>query len=146
MIDGLVAKRISDPSAQGPLEIELTVTDPGQSALDGQSDQAPAYFTLSVILVIGPPDPNALSYLLPRRLFDRDAPIHVGALAFEPQGLDEPDEPDEPDGQMDLTEPILEILEVMAPGDRVVFLCQDVATLNEACLTLGLTPPEIGIE
>ncbi len=78
MIDGLVAKRISDPSAQGPLEIELTVTDPGQSALDGQNDQAPAYFTLSVILVIGPPDPNALSYLLPRRLFDRDAPIHVG--------------------------------------------------------------------
>ena len=140
MIDGLVAKRISDPSAQGPLEIELTVTDPGQSALDGQSDQAPAYFTLSVILVIGPPDPNALSYLLPRRLFDRDAPIHVGALAFEPKELDEPD------GQLDLTEPILEILEVMAPGDRVVFLCQDVATLNEACLTLGLTPPEIGIE
>jgi len=125
MIDGLVAKRISDPSAQGPLEIELTVTDPGQSALDGQSDQAPAYFTLSVILVIGPPDPNALSYLLPRRLFDRDAPIHVGALTCEPHA------PDGPDGKMDLTEPILEILEVMAPGDRVVFLCQDVATLNE---------------
>jgi hypothetical protein len=134
MMDGLIAKQISDSGIQGPLEIELMVTDPGQSGLDGQDLQAPGCFTLSVVLVLGPPDPNVLAYLLPRQFFKQDVPIHVGALAV---GADD---------QSDLSEPILDIIEVMAPGDRVVFLCQDVATLNEACLTLGLNPPETGTD
>jgi len=132
MIDGLTAKYVNVPGAtdlQHLIEIELTITDPGQSVTDGQSAPEPADYTLSVVLVVGPADPNALSYLLPRRLFEQNTPIHVSALSL---GADD---------QLDLSEPMLEIIEVMTPGDRVVFLCHDMATLNEACLTVGLNPP-----
>lgn len=139
MIDGLIAKRISPPGAQGPLEIELTVQD----SIEATSSEAA--FTLTVVLVIGPPDPNALAYLLPRSLFERGAPVHVGALAFD-ENLDTnvPDYADS-DSSGQLVDPMLEILEVMAPGDMAVFLCQDAATLTQACLTLGLSPPAHGV-
>jgi len=132
MIDGLTAKYVNVSGAtdlQRLIEIELTITDPEQSTMDGQEAPEPADYTLSVVLVIGPADPNALSYLLPRRLFEQNIPIHVGALSLGP------------DDQLDLSEPMLEIIEVMAPVDRVVFLCRDMATLNAACLTIGLNPP-----
>jgi len=117
MIEGLTPRLISNTQHPGLVEIELTVSDPGDPAL---SEQA---FALTVLLVIGPPDPNALAYLVPRAVFERELPVHVGTL----------------DGQDDQTEQMLEILEVMAPSDIVVFLCETDQTVKAACETLGLS-------
>lgn len=105
MIDGLAAVWVSD--SETIKEIELY--DP--SAPDEESS-----LNLTAILVIGPPDPNALSYLVPRAVFERGHPVHVGALA----------------GTADVEAAMLEILEVMDTRDIVVFLCEDQATLNAA--------------
>lgn len=145
MIDGLIPTLISPPGSDGPLEIELTIADLGEAAPSGAAQPC----TLTVLLVIGPPDPNALSYLLPRHLFERGAPVHVGALAIDTDektdGANYPAHFPIEDTAGTLLEPMLEILEVMAPGDMVVFLCQDVASLTQACQTLGLNPPAFGV-
>lgn len=103
MIEGLNATWVSDSDSLK--EIELT----------DASTQAPQ-LVLTALLVVGPPDPNALSYLVPRAVFERGHPVHVGAL----------------DAQSDLLEGLLEILEVMNPHDIVVFICESDTTLNAA--------------
>lgn len=100
MIDGFTASRI-EGLPDHLLEVRLTQTDP-------EPGEAPA--SLTVILVEGPPDPNALSYLIPRSVFERQHPVHVGAL-----------------GQSDenLLYAMYELLEVMNADDVAVFLCED---------------------
>jgi hypothetical protein len=105
MIDGLTATWVSRTDAL--TEIELT--DPTAPDLDSQ-------LRLRLILVVGPPDPNALSYLVPREVFERGQPVHVGALSAD----------------RDLLGGMLEILEVMNPQDVVVFICDTDSTLNAA--------------
>jgi len=105
MIDGLTATWVTQSDALK--EIELA--DPTAPDLESQ-------LVLSVVLVVGPPDPNALSYLVPRAVFERDAPVHVGALSAD----------------MDIQDGLLEILEVMNPHDIVVFICDSADTLNAA--------------
>lgn len=116
MIEGLTPRMVANAEQPGLVEIELTVSDPGNPELI-----TPA-FTLTVLLVVGPPDPNALAYLVPRTVFERGAPVHVGAL----------------EGVGDQTESLLEILEVMAPADIVVFLCETDETIKAARQSLGL--------
>lgn len=103
MIEGLRASWVSQTEALK--EILL---------LDSTAPDEDSAMSLTVIVVVGPPDPNALSYLVPRAVFERGLPVHVGAL-----GSDE-----------DLVAGMLEILEVMNQHDIVVFLCQDQATLD----------------
>lgn len=105
MIDGLDATWVSQTEAL--TEIELS--DPTAPDLESQ-------LRLRLVLVVGPPDPNALSYLVPREVFERDRPVHVGALSAE----------------MDLEAGMLDILEVMNPDDIVVFICDTDATLSAA--------------
>lgn len=105
MIDGLAATWVSHTDVL--TEIELT--DP--TAPDPNSQ-----LSLRVILVVGPPDPNALSYLVPRAVFERGQPVHVGALSA--------------DG--DVLAGMLDILEMMNPHDIVVFICDSDQTLNAA--------------
>lgn len=116
MIEGLTPRLISDAETPGLVEIELTVSDLGSP------EPAFAVFTLTVLLVVGPPDPNALAYLVPRAIFERQAPVHVGAL----------------EGTKDQTDALLEILEVMAPADIAVFLCESTLTVKSAKQALGL--------
>ena len=104
MIDGLAATWVADTDELK--EIELTANS------EAEADQ----LVLTTVLVVGPPDPNALSYLVPRAVFERGHPVHVGAL----------------DLQGDLLEGMLEILEVMNPHDIVVFICGSNDTLNAA--------------
>jgi hypothetical protein len=113
MIEGLSAKVIS----QDDTLVEISLLAQGEpDALETLS--------MTLILVVGPPDPNALSYLVPRAIFARGHPVHVGALSFED----------------DHAERLLEILEVMDPDDIAVFLCEDANTISLAATCLGLTP------
>ena len=109
MIEGLAATWVSD--ADELKEIELKADS------EAKADQ----LVLTTVLVVGPPDPNALSYLVPRAVFERGHPVHVGAL----------------DLQGDLLDGMLEILEVMNPHDIVVFICDSNDTLNAAIDLLG---------
>ena len=104
MIDGLAATWVADTDELK--EIELTANS------EAEADQ----LILTTVLVVGPPDPNALSYLVPRAVFERGHPVHVGAL----------------DLKGDLLEGMLEILEVMNPHDIVVFICDSNDTLTAA--------------
>ena len=110
MIAGLDARWIED--SESLQEIELS--DP--SAIDESSQ-----LTLTVILVVGPPDPNALSYLVPRYVFERGTDVHVGALS----------------ANQNLEQGIIEILEVMNPQDIVVFLCETELVKTEAIRAFG---------
>jgi hypothetical protein len=105
MIEGLSARWVSQ--SDDLKEIELS--DP--STPDAQSQ-----LVLTTILVVGPPDPNALSYLVPRAVFERGQPVHVGALNQD----------------TDLTESLLDILEVMNPHEIAVFICDSNDTLSAA--------------
>ena len=105
MIDGLNATWVSQ--TESLKEIELS--DPTAPDLESQ-------LVLRLVLVVGPPDPNALSYLVPREVFERGHPVHVGALSAD----------------TDLQAGMLEILEVMNPHDVVVFICDTDATLSAA--------------
>lgn len=109
MIDGLAARWI-----QNSVEIKEIELIDQSSAGDEPS------LILTVVLVVGPPDPNALSYLVPRAVFERDHPVHVGALSED----------------QDITEGMLEILEVMGSEDIVVFICQNDGVLEQAVTTL----------
>jgi hypothetical protein len=116
MIEGLTPRLVLNAELPDLVEIELTVAD--------LTNTQPSHevFTLTVLLLVGPPDPNALVYLVPRAVFERGAPVHVGALT----------------GEEDQTEALLEILEVMAPSDIVVFLCESTLTVTAARHSLGL--------
>ena len=118
MIDGLQATWVigsantnEDHAADSQPDtlVEIALTDPTAPDLASQ-------LTLTVILVVGPPDPNALSYLVPRSVFERGSPVHVGALAADTDPL----------------EGMLDILEVMNPHDIVVFICDSDSTLSAA--------------
>jgi hypothetical protein len=119
MIEGLTPRLVPNAELPDWVEIELTVAD--------LSNEDPSHevFTLTVLLLVGPPDPNALVYLVPRAVFERGSPVHVGALT----------------GVEDQTEALLEILEVMAPSDIVVFLCESTQTVTAARQALGLASP-----
>lgn len=119
MIEGLTPRLVPNAELPDLVEIALTVAD------NTNPEPSLEVFTLTVLLLVGPPDPNALVYLVPRAVFERGAPVHVGALA----------------GVEDQTEALLEILEVMAPSDIVVFLCESTLTVKAACQSLGLTWP-----
>jgi hypothetical protein len=129
MIEGLIATWVTDTDAFKELELR----DPNAADVEPASDEpsdplSDAGLVLRAILVVGPPDPNALSYLVPRSVFERGHPVHVGALAID-EAL--------PDGG--LLEAVLDILEVMNPHDIVVFLCDTAQTLNAA---VDLMAPE----
>ena len=110
MIDGLQATWVTgSANSQPDTLVEIALSDPTAPDLESQ-------LTLTVILVVGPPDPNALSYLVPRSVFERGSPVHVGALAAD----------------ADLLDGMLEILEVMNPDDIVVFICDSESTLSAA--------------
>lgn len=119
MIEGLTPRLVPNAELPDLVEIALTVA--------GNTNPEPSLevFTLTVLLLVGPPDPNALVYLVPRAVFERGAPVHVGALT----------------GVEDQTEALLEILEVMSPSDIVVFLCESTLTVTAACQSLGLVWP-----
>jgi hypothetical protein len=119
MIEGLTPRLVLNAELPDLVEIELTVAD--------LTNTEPSHdvFTLTVLLLVGPPDPNALVYLVPRAVFERGAPVHVGALT----------------GEADQTEALLEILEVMAPSDIVVFLCESTLTVTAARQSLGVASP-----
>jgi hypothetical protein len=112
MLDGLVARQIQ--GTDGYTEFELS--DPTAPDLGSQ-------LVLTIILVIGPPDPNALTYLVPRAVFERGHPVHVGALA----------------ANEDIAGAMLEILEVMNPHDIAIFLCADSETVQRCLLALEPT-------
>lgn len=116
MIEGLTPRLVLNAELPDLVEIELTVADLTNP------ESSHDVFTLTVLLLVGPPDPNALVYLVPRAVFERGAPVHVGALA----------------GVEDQTEALLEILELMAPSDIVVFLCESTLTVTAARQSLGL--------
>ena len=118
MIDGLQATWITgstNTSADHAVSyepdtlVEIELCDPTAPDLESQ-------LTLTLILVVGPPDPNALSYLVPRSVFERGSPVHVGSL----------------DADTDLLAGMLDILEVMNPNDIVVFICDSDNTLSAA--------------
>lgn len=127
MIEGLTATWVSDTASLK--EIELRQTMPADETLgDSTADEA---LVLTVILVVGPPDPNALSYLVPRSVFERGLPVHVGALSSPAQEDQQGDHPEsEPDSA--LLDSMLDILEVMNPQDIVVFICDTADTLDAA--------------
>lgn len=127
MIEGLTATWVSDTASLK--EIELRQTMPADETLgDSTADEA---LVLTVILVVGPPDPNALSYLVPRSVFERGLPVHVGALSSPAQEDQQRDHPEsEPDSA--LLDSMLDILEVMNPQDIVVFICDTADTLDAA--------------
>lgn len=127
MIEGLTATWVSDTASLK--EIELRQTMPADETLgDSTADEA---LVLTVILVVGPPDPNALSYLVPRSVFERGLPVHVGALSSPAQEDQQGDYPEsEPDSA--LLDSMLDILEVMNPQDIVVFICDTADTLDAA--------------
>ncbi|AWB32863.1 hypothetical protein [Orrella marina] len=106
MIDGFTAARI-DGLPEHLLEVQLTQTDPepGEEAA-----------SLTVILAEGPPDPNALSYLIPRSVFEREHPVHVGALGHSDENL---------------LYAMYELLEVMNADDVAVFLCEDAKIVEQ---------------
>jgi hypothetical protein len=117
MIEGITAKLVTQQDTEQSTQAaapngltELALTD--NSGL----------LALSVFLVVGPPDPNALSYLVPRAVFERGAPVHVGALSNDDTLLDG----------------LLEILEVMDTGDVAVFLCENTDTIKAARVALGV--------
>lgn len=113
MIDGLTVTRLE----QTDLLTEVSLAASGGS--DGDESLA-----LTVVLVVGPADPNALAYLVPRAVFARGHPVHVGALLQTD----------------DHAERMLEILEVMDANDIVVFLCENPQTITTALDCLGATP------
>jgi hypothetical protein len=112
MIEGITARLLTSKEPHDTSLTQLALTD--DSGL----------LALSVFLVVGPPDPNALSYLLPRSVFERGAPVHVGALSQDD----------------DLIERLLEILEVMDTGDVAVFLCDTAETLSATLEALAVDP------
>lgn len=107
MIDGFTSSRI-EGLPDHLLEVRLTQTEP-------LPDEPAA--SLTVILAEGPPDPNALSYLIPRHVFERGHAVHVGALGH---------------GDENLLYAMYELLEVMNADDIAVFLCEDGEILNQA--------------
>lgn len=115
MIDGLTATWVSNTDTLKEIELRQTVPQ------DPSDDEG---LVLSVILAVGPPDPNALSYLVPRAVFERDLPVHVGALAAPA--------PDAESQGNELLDAMLDILEVMNPHDIVVFICDTPETLAAA--------------
>ncbi|MCD8494469.1 MAG: hypothetical protein LRY53_10095 [Burkholderiaceae bacterium] len=115
MIDGLTATWASNTDTLKEIELR-------QTASETRSDDEA--LVLSVILVVGPPDPNALSYLVPRAVFERGLPVHVGAL-LSPA-------PNAEDQGNELLDAMLDILEVMNPHDIVVFICDTPETLAAA--------------
>ncbi len=128
MIEGLTATWVSN--TESLKEIELKQTLPAAQDSDfGEEDQS---LVLTVILVVGPPDPNALSYLVPRSVFERGLPVHVGALSFttDDQAVEQTAglEPNE----QQLLDAMLDILEVMNPHDIVVFICDTPQTVEAA--------------
>ncbi len=107
MIDGFTSTFI-EGLPEHLLEVRLTQTE-------GFDGEPPA--NLTVILVVGPADPNALSYLVPRSVFERELPVHVGALGHEDESL---------------LHSMYDVLEVMNADDIVVFLCEDDKIMNQA--------------
>ncbi|MFW8565938.1 hypothetical protein [Orrella sp. 11846] len=67
-------------------------------------------FSVTIILVVGPPDPGLLPELIPEEIFERGHPIHVGALSS--------DDPTPLHTMFDL-------IELMNDEEIVVFLCED---------------------
>ncbi|UOD49757.1 hypothetical protein [Orrella daihaiensis] len=119
MIDGLTATWVSNTDTLKEIELRETVSQIQQDGL-----------VLSVILVVGPPDPNALSYLVPRSVFERGLAVHVGALST--RGANTTPDVNE------LLDEILNILEVMNPHEIVVFICDTQDTLTAAVNLMGL--------
>ena len=134
MIEGLIANWVSDTESLKEVELRQTPSDPAVRDTDSAEDQG---LVLSVILVVGPPDPNALSYLVPRAVFERGLPVHVGALSLRSSAGNDGDagagSADSADIATDeLLNAMLDILEVMNPHDIVVFICDTRETLNAA--------------
>jgi hypothetical protein len=137
MIEGLTATWVTDTEALKEIELRQTPTNAtgSEDEAEYQTQQDP--LVLTVVLVVGPPDPNALSYLVPRSVFERGLPVHVGALSA-PEA-DRENTAQENTDQV-LLDAMLDILEVMSPHDIVVFICDTQDTL-EAALTL-MAPSE----
>ncbi len=127
MIEGLTATWVTDTETLKEFELRQTLTDATgpDDQVQPQTQQNP--LVLSVVLVVGPPDPNALSYLVPRSVFERGLPVHVGALSAPAA--------DQENTHQVLLDDMLDILEVMNPNDIVVFICNTQDTL-EAAITL----------
>ena len=123
MIEGLTASWITNTDLFKELELRQTVVDETSDGMPDDGGAESEGLVLSVILVVGPPDPNALSYLVPRSVFERELPVHVGALSVSPEG-----EPQD----SELLDAMLDILEVMNPHDIVVFICDTPQTLEAA--------------
>lgn len=123
MIEGLTASWISNTDSLKELELRQTAVDDMPEDASENSNPESEGLVLSVILVVGPPDPNALSYLVPRSVFERELPVHVGALSALP---------DSQNSDTELLDAMLDILEVMNPHDIVVFICDTPQTLDAA--------------
>lgn len=132
MIEGLNATWVTDTEALKEIELRQTPTDVTEPEDEAEHQTQQDLLVLSVVLVVGPPDPNALSYLVPRAVFERGLPVHVGALSAP--------EADQENTDQVLLDAMLDILEVMNPHDIVVFICDTQDTLD-AALTL-MAPSE----
>ena len=137
MIEGLTATWVTDIEALKEIELRQTPTDATGSEDEAEHQTQQDLLVLTVVLVVGPPDPNALSYLVPRSVLERGLPVHVGALSA-PEA-DRENTAQENTDQV-LLDAMLDILEVMNPHDIVVFICDTQDTL-EAALTL-MAPSE----
>jgi len=107
MIEGFHSQRI-EGLPDHLLEIRLT-------QVEGFDGEPPA--SLTVILAVGPADPNALTYLVPRSVFEREHNVHVGSLGHQDNNL---------------LYAMYDVLEVMDADDIVVFLCEDNDILQQA--------------
>lgn len=124
MIEGLNATWVSNTESLKEIELRQPTSESAGADTGTDPDEL---LVLSVILVVGPPDPNALSYLVPRSVFERELPVHVGALVAPTDDADS--------AENELLNAMLDILEVMNPKDIVVFLC-DTESTREQAITL----------
>jgi hypothetical protein len=142
MIEGLTATWVTDTDALKEIELRQTPTDATGSEDEAEHQTQQDLLVLTVVLVVGPPDPNALSYLVPRSVFERGLPVHVGALSAPEADRENTAQENTAQENTDqvLLDAMLDILEVMNPHDIVVFICDTQDTL-EAALTL-MAPSE----
>jgi hypothetical protein len=73
-------------------------------------------------IVISKIDINVVEKIIPQRIFESDAQVHVAGLT---KGID-------------TTEEIVQILENMESGDVVAYLCEDAIVYGEALAALGI--------
>ena len=125
MIEGLTATWVTNTETFKEFELrEVIPADQPNGHVPARDETDHTGLVLSVILVVGPPDPNALSYLVPRSVFERELPVHVGALSTPTASSNTADD--------EILNAMLDILEVMNPHDIVVFICDSALTVDAA--------------